>query len=806
MLACRPMIPLALAVAAGALAGRFFPFLSGCALPGLILSAGVLALFLLRPEATPGGARSEKTPPQYLPHILPVPGRIARRGRNAFFLILCAGCFFLAVLRQDAWRERLDPSRLPVNRWMDATLVADAPNTRQNRTGRGGDWRVPARVVSLGGAPAGGFPVRLFGTAGEAFRRGDRLKARIRLSLPRPPAFPHAFDSAFWLERDGLAAYAAIARGGENRFEILPEDAPSLFTRARRVLDAVRAAALTHTLARGGAYGPLLAAMLYGYRAELPAALTDAFRRAGIGHVLAISGLHVGLVIALLWWLSGRLPLSVRGRALACLAAAVVYLGLSGGQVAAARATLMAVVHLAAIACGRRGDMLNSLAAAAFLIILANPTAPLDISFQLSFTAIVFIYIALGGRRPDPAPGRGWRRGGAPFPLLRRLRAGLLSLAALSAATWIGLYPISAFVFRQVNLVALPINIAVIPMMGAVLVGGLLLPVLGWIPGAAFCLTLPSRALTRTAFAADALPYASVPVHSPPGWCMAVFYISVLLYLLNRLAPAGAARRAWLAVCCAGVCLGFAGTTAGLRSLPPPAEPRLSLLAGGALGVVAAETPDGRIALVGQIRRQGMDEAVWLHHLRRTGPVSVVTLGRGRRDTLEGLAFHCAPVSLTNHPLTRKRDANAPPAWIPVPEMPGAAYALVRDGGGRVAALFVRAGNGMIATASRLDAAGAAAVSEFLKRNSPPGQSTYLCLGYAWEEAAAEGDFSPAGWIGVKGGSAAALPAGWFAQSASGAVVLDGGLRQYAGGAWRGIPRRASSPAAPPGGAPTNSQ
>ncbi len=746
MLACRPMISLALAAAAGVLAARFFPAASSFAPAGAGAFALALGWFFLRrvPPAVP--VIPENMPAAYLPHVLPSPGALARRGPNAFLLALCAGCFALGLWRQGDWSRSVSPDRLPLREWVDATLVADSP--QYDRAGGSGLWRVSARVLEIDGKDTGGVPVRLYGTSKEFFRRGDRLRARIRFSPPRPRSFPGAFDGAFWLERDGLAANANLPYGeidsatGEKTFRVLPAESPPLSVRALRVLDAVRAFAIERTLARGGEHGGMLAAMLYGYRAELPVAVGDVFRRVGIGHVLAISGLHVGLVIGLLWWLAAFLPCSPRVRSLLCLAASVVYLGLSGGQVAAARATLMAVIHLGARACGRKSDMLNSLGAAAFLVIMRNPTAPLDVGFQLSFTAVVFIDIALSG----------WGRAKGFF--VSRFREQLDSLVRLSVATSVGLFPIVATVFHQANPVGIPLNIVVVPMMGAVLVGGLLLPVLAWIPGAAFLLTLPADALALCARAADALPYSSFAVQSPPGWWVFAFYAFVFLSLLSRMLADGTARRRVLGFSLAGIAVAFAGMAAGMAPSPPPAESRLALLPGGAgLGVVSAETPGGGIALVGELRRQGMDEAEWLHFLRRSGETALVSFGRGRRDTLDSLAFQYPVAAQSNHPLTRRRDAGASPAWAAVPGAEGVEYAFLRNARGRAVALFVRCGGKVIATASRLAPEDAAAAAAF------------------WRES---------------GGGTAEAGRGIFVPGARGAALFDGeGLRVYDGREWR---------------------
>jgi hypothetical protein len=203
-----------------------------------------------------------------------------------------------------------------------------------------------------------------------------------------------------------------------------------------------------------------------------------------------------------------------------------------------------------------------------------------------------------------------------------------------------------------------------------------------------------------------------------------VFYACVFLSLLNRMFPEGRTRRRVLGFSLAGAGVAVVGMIAGMAPSPPPPEVRLSLLPGGpGLGVITAELPDGRIALVGELRRQGRTEAEWLHSLRRGGDVALVSFGRGRNDTLSELAFHYPAAASTNHPLTRKRYANAPPAWAAVPGAEDVEYAFLRNARGRAVALFVRAGGKMIVSAPRPDAADEAAMERFFL--NVPGENIH---------------------------------------------------------------------------------
>ncbi len=781
MLACRPMLSFALAVMAGVVAARYRPDILEYALYGWLAFFALAVWFCLTPKPLP--APPETLPVGYAEHIFARPGFLARRGLNRFVLIACFGFILIAASRQNQWREYLSPTRLPEARWFDAHLIALAPI--RDHVDETGAWRVPAILITVDGKPADGPPVRLSGRGDAPFRRGDIIQTRVRRDDISPRPYPGAFDFRGWLERDGLAAAltAEPNRRGGGAYTVAAMDDVSPLTRIRRAVDVARSAAIGATLRNGGEDGPMLAAMLYGYRKDMADDVQGAFRRVGIGHVLAISGLHVGLIVGLLWWLSGWFNLAIRWRALSCLALAIVYLGLSGGQVAAARATLMAVIHLVGIAGGRRSDMLNSLGAAAFFIVLANPGAPFDVSFQLSFTAVVFIYLALR-REPDRNRAAAERKSGTVSPAWRRIRQELVSLTRLSVAAGIGLFPIIAVVFNQVNLIGLPINVVVIPLMSLVLEGGLLLPLLGWIPGAAFVLRLPSRLLTILAMEADRLPYSSIPAHAPSGIWVFLFYAFVLLLLARNMVANPLWRRRWTAGVGAGLALSLAGMIAGMGSAPPPPGGRVAVLPSRGMPVISAESAEGGIALLGTFARFGLNEAEWLHHLRRGGAVGVVAVGSGKPADLSALSYHYPVAELTAVADESKDYADADAGWRPVPGAPGVEYAVSRDGKGRLVWLAARAGGQSVCVAPRL------AARQFawrLERSTPGFDADLVGIGFADRKPVLPTVPAPRGAVGLMRGWREGLPAGWFDRRRFGVLVVADGIRGFDGREWKEI-------------------
>lgn len=778
MLACRPMLCFALAVMAGVVAARYCPEYFRYVHFGWLSFFVLVGWFILTPRS--GAPSSVDLPEGYDGHIFPRPGFLARRGLNRFILIACLGFFLVAAWRQNAWHQNRDPQHLP-GRWFTADLVALGPC--REHPGERGDWRVPALLLSADGKDMRRYPVRLSGPEGADFRRGDIIQCRVRRDDFRVRPFPGAFDFRFWLERGGLAASLAVTkprRAGSDSplYTVVSLPDLPLFTRAKRVIDAVRAQAIALTLEHGGGHGGVLAVMLYGYRKDLDGEIRDSFRRVGIGHVLAISGLHVGLIVGLLWWASGWLNWSSRWRAVACLILAVVYLGLSGGQVAASRATLMAVIHLGGIACGRKSDMLNSLGAAAFFLVLANPSAPLDVSFQLSFTAVVFIYLAL-----DRKPGdKSFVMTGAS-PVRRRIMRELWSLVRLSVSTWVGLFPIIALVFNQVNPVGLPINIVVIPLMSLVLAGGLLLPCLGWLPGGAWLSTFPTWLLTKTALLSDALPYSSFPVNAPAPLWIALFYLFAFSLLLRGMIADARRKRVWTRVAVVGAGLTFAGLLASMASEPAPAGGRISIIPGHGFGVVAVESEDGGMALLGTFARSGWNETGWLHYLRRSGEIGVVALGDAETGDLATLAYHYPIGKMTRIGMIDK-SAIVSPRWLPVDGVSGVEYAVSRDYRGRVVWLAARTGNKMVCVAPRL------AVRQFvwrMERKTPGAEAGLMVIGFNDSSPRMPITPKPDGKVAIIGRYEGILPSGWFERRRYGVLVLDGELRGFDGTDWRNV-------------------
>ncbi len=344
----------------------------------------------------------------------------------------------------------------------------------------GGLWKL------VHGGPLEGAPARVVGVV-----RGDGVERDGRLTF---------FLDTEWAEVDGRversAGRARLEVGGEwpkprlldgnrvavwaklrapRRIEGVREDLAAFGTcKSARLLEprepgaggpVRRWAAALRERARGvlgrsmlaGTERGLVRAMVLGDRSEVDEATAEAFRASGTYHVLALSGAQVallaGLVVGALRWFRA----SPWTQAAATTTAIGLYALFVGGDVPVVRAAIMASAVLAGRALELDADPANLLGTAALALLAHRPAAAADVGFQLSFGATLGI-LALAGPLTR----------GVPRLPLRLDLAVVASVAAQCA-----LAPILAGWFHRLAPAAVLLNIAAVPLSGAVLLAGL---------------------------------------------------------------------------------------------------------------------------------------------------------------------------------------------------------------------------------------------------------------------------------------------------------------------------------------------
>ena len=207
-------------------------------------------------------------------------------------------------------------------------------------------------------------------------------------------------------------------------------------------------------------------ALTLGYKEDLDPELKHHFQASGAAHVLAVSGLHTGILYGLLLWIltfGGRIkPLHENRVGRWAISSVIIvamwgYAWLTGMTPSVVRAVLMVTIFEIGRMCYRQVISLNTIAAAAVLILLVHPTDLWSVSFQLSFAAT--FSIVLFAKQLEPSLQRlGWRekwRG--------KIVSYFLGTIIVSIAAQIGTMPITMYYFGQVSTYFLLTNLIVLP-------------------------------------------------------------------------------------------------------------------------------------------------------------------------------------------------------------------------------------------------------------------------------------------------------------------------------------------------------
>lgn len=209
----------------------------------------------------------------------------------------------------------------------------------------------------------------------------------------------------------------------------------------------------------------LLEAMLLGQRTRISETLKTAFARTGTAHILAISGLNVGIVVAVLFFLLRSLggprvmPYGVT------MFFIVAYVLITGASASVVRAGAMAIVFLTSFVIERENDPMNSLALAAFLILLFDPNSLFAIGFQLSFLSVLSILLFFQLFMD------GWSSlfQKSPNPVFKFF----LESNALTLSASLGVTGLIAYYFGNVSLISPLANLVVVPLSSLVIVLGM---------------------------------------------------------------------------------------------------------------------------------------------------------------------------------------------------------------------------------------------------------------------------------------------------------------------------------------------
>lgn len=468
---------------------------------------------------------------------------------------------------------------------------------------------------------------------------GDQVRVLVRAHSSGPPLHEGEQRVQRVQARRGIVGFAR-AQAHEHCRRVGRAVMPGFAVGMERTRSALHSAIESRL---PGSAGAVVRAFATGDRSGIPPALETAFAESGLSHLLAVSGLNLAIVAGLFvvglaallrrsTWVSLG-PGAARAAALGALPLVVVYTFLVGLSASAVRAAFMMGALLVVTLLRRRPDPLSILALAVVLMLSIDPLSLYDVSFQLSFAAVVALFLLFTPLRDRLAPELHRR----PWWWRHPIEISLASFAAT-----LGTAPLVAFYFQRISLVGLLVNVPAAPLGSFVLVplsllGGAVAP---WFEAAAApLLTLAhgsAEVLIALAEGAQALPWASIRLSTPSIVEVGLAYLGIYAIAL----PAPWRRRAFFSAIMA---LFIIGAEQRLERVWR-AEVEFTFLPVGQGDATVVELPGGVVWLidVGPPGRDGPGaaERVIAPHLRRLGirAIDKVVLTHPHADHIGGLS------------------------------------------------------------------------------------------------------------------------------------------------------------------------
>ena len=216
----------------------------------------------------------------------------------------------------------------------------------------------------------------------------------------------------------------------------------------------------------------IITAVLLGNDDTMEPELKAHFASAGVSHILCVSGMHVGIIFMIINFLLKPLDAFPRLRILKAVLLILViwtYAHITGLAPSVRRAATMFTFVTIGSLLRRPVTIYHSLFASMFILLLINPLLFFEIGFQMSYLAVFGIVIL------QP-------------PLTRLLTPKykvinyFWELATVSVAAQLATFPLSLFYFGQFPNYFLLANLSVISLSFAIVMTGIVLLALSWLP------------------------------------------------------------------------------------------------------------------------------------------------------------------------------------------------------------------------------------------------------------------------------------------------------------------------------------
>ncbi len=367
---------------------------------------------------------------------------------------------------------------------------------------------------SLPSRPISGKVMAYFPKSDSAFalRYGDLIAIPAPVRAVTPPLNPGEFDYKAYLERKGITGQIYLK--DEDWLDLQINNANPIYAFSYRFRD-ILLASLQRSGLSDDEYG-VAAAILLGYDDNLADEVRKNYVAAGSMHILCVSGMHVGIIYMLASFLLGFLNRKKWQKVLkqALLLALIWFYALIAGlSPSILRASLMLTFVIVGEMIHRKGFIINSIAASAFVLLCVNPNNLLEIGFLLSYAAVLGIVVL---QRPIYS----W------FVIKNKLLDRAWEITAVALAAQAGTIPFTLFYFNQFSTYFVLSNLFMTPISFIVVISGMVLLLVSWVP---YLSTLVGYLVWGAVYVMN---WVVAKIESFPGSIVKGLYISDLEFAL----------------------------------------------------------------------------------------------------------------------------------------------------------------------------------------------------------------------------------------------------------------------------------
>jgi competence protein ComEC len=294
----------------------------------------------------------------------------------------------------------------------------------------------------------------------------DLLHLKPSFQELNAPLNPHQFNYKNYLVKQGIHQQLFLKKHQIKKIEL---EGSSMLGIAAKFRNYVQESLKRHHFKPDEL--SVINALLLGQRQAISKQLIADYSKAGAIHILAVSGLHVGIILLILNWVFKPIERLKKGKFIKTVIVILflwMFAFVAGLSASVVRAVTMFTFLAIGLSFQRKNVVEFSLIASMFFLLIIKPMFLFDVGFQLSYLAVFGIIWV------QPTLYKFWT------PKLKIVNK-FWQLFTVSIAAQAGILPLSLFYFHQFPGLFIASNLVVIPFLGAILIGGIVIILLSLI-------------------------------------------------------------------------------------------------------------------------------------------------------------------------------------------------------------------------------------------------------------------------------------------------------------------------------------